>query len=312
MTTMTAVEVGDKVRATTPKGHEVVGVVEAIKGGWTTITTDEAETVKVRNGSVNLKATEPVVDDEMDEARAEDEEQLTEDEVDDNGDTPADEEDDPMIVSAVVYGTDDPVIDRVYMEEADIRPIQHTGGNPERGHIWIVHINDERRNESELELGDSVKLRIVDVSEKLAGADMEPEDAQSGIDAEIRESEGEDSTPEEKPMGAEGKVKAGVMHYDKSRYVRYKTADGRKGVDSGDDVARALRGKDLEQVYGVVAAALGVDKDELKAKYSHLNTGMQRMNLGNRLRKAIRKETVDESGIGPIANATRLMADHEG
>lgn len=65
---------------------------------------------------------------------------------------------------------------------------------------------------------------------------------------------------------------------------RLKTAAGNPIVDSGDEVAVALRGKDLDQVYAVVAKRIGETEKDLRAKYGKLNFGMQRMNLGNRLR----------------------------
>jgi hypothetical protein len=56
--------------------------------------------------------------------------------------------------------------------------------------------------------------------------------------------------------------------------------------DIGDQVAEALRGKDLEQAYKIAAKWLGAGVNELKSKYGHLNPGQQRMNLGNRMRRA--------------------------
>jgi hypothetical protein len=70
----------------------------------------------------------------------------------------------------------------------------------------------------------------------------------------------------------------------RDQYVKTRLEDGRRRVDSGDAVAVALRGADIEQVYTTVAAAIGVPAPELRARYSHLNIGQQRMNLGNRLR----------------------------
>lgn len=63
--------------------------------------------------------------------------------------------------------------------------------------------------------------------------------------------------------------------------------------DTGDDVALMLRSCDtLDKVYKAASAYLAVAVDELKAKYSHLNNGQQRMNLGNRMRSKWRKEHV--------------------
>lgn len=70
-------------------------------------------------------------------------------------------------------------------------------------------------------------------------------------------------------------------HVDKDK----KTANGHPSVDCNDKVASILRGKDLKSVYELVANKV---EDEtvasLKKKYGHLNVGMQRMNLGNKLR----------------------------
>lgn len=67
------------------------------------------------------------------------------------------------------------------------------------------------------------------------------------------------------------------------------TATGNKSLDNGDTIAQMLRGADLETVYKIGAKELKVTVEELKKKYGHLNPGQQRMNVGNRIRGAIRK-----------------------
>lgn len=95
---------------------------------------------------------------------------------------------------------------------------------------------------------------------------------------------------------------------DLTKYVTHKvkTPSGRKAVDINDKVADILRGEALEDCYFIVAKHVAtstqedaqetpeqydarVDKVEkdMREKYKKLNPGMQRMNLGNRLRKAI-------------------------
>lgn len=66
----------------------------------------------------------------------------------------------------------------------------------------------------------------------------------------------------------------------------------RQGVrDVGDEVALILRKcSSLDEMYDVAARHLGLKKEELKAKYGHLNPGQQRMLLGNRMRVAARKK----------------------
>ena len=66
-----------------------------------------------------------------------------------------------------------------------------------------------------------------------------------------------------------------------------KTAGGHVSVDCADAIATKLRSKTLDEVYAFAAKALDETEKELRAKYKHLNAGMQRMNLGNRVRAAV-------------------------
>lgn len=76
------------------------------------------------------------------------------------------------------------------------------------------------------------------------------------------------------------------------QYVAYRTvlADGTKkrSIDKGDHVAVALRQATLESVYRTVATATGTPVADLRERFAHLNPGMQRMNLGNMMRRALR------------------------
>lgn len=72
--------------------------------------------------------------------------------------------------------------------------------------------------------------------------------------------------------------------YNVSKYVRTKSSSGNMTLHNGDNVAEQLVGLNIEQVYDHVSRVMEVDINELKDKYAHLNVGMQRMNLGNRLR----------------------------
>lgn len=105
---------------------------------------------------------------------------------------------------------------------------------------------------------------------------------------------------------------------DMERYVKglAATASGRDTVDINDEVASALRGMDLDSLYNYVCVEL--EKYEpaarfskamgaafksagitcgafLQIRYENLNPGMQRMNLGNLLRGAIkRQQAIDQ------------------
>jgi len=72
---------------------------------------------------------------------------------------------------------------------------------------------------------------------------------------------------------------------DLSHYERVKV-EGRRVLDCADSVAKCLRTMNLNQVYAHAAQQLNVPEDELRQKYNHLNAGMQRMCLGNRIRSA--------------------------
>lgn len=72
-------------------------------------------------------------------------------------------------------------------------------------------------------------------------------------------------------------------------YQTAKSASGAVSKHSGDTVATALEGLTLEEVYELASEAMDTPVAELQAKYEHLNGGMQRMNLGNRIRGVIGK-----------------------
>lgn len=82
---------------------------------------------------------------------------------------------------------------------------------------------------------------------------------------------------------------AGREH-DISGYEKVKNASGHTSYDNGDDVATMLRGKTLDEVYAVASKKLKETEKDLRAKYKNLNPGMQRMALGNRLRKVFNEK----------------------
>ena len=86
-------------------------------------------------------------------------------------------------------------------------------------------------------------------------------------------------------------------HVDKEK----KTAGGHASVDTNDELAQKLRGKTLDEVYAQAAKVLNEPEKDLRAKYTHLNVGMQRMNLGNRMRA----ETTGKKAAKPAAKAEK-------
>lgn len=107
--------------------------------------------------------------------------------------------------------------------------------------------------------------------------------------------------------GREVKVLGPVrLHPDLTHYVKHtvKTVTGRSCLDIDDQVAFALRGLNVDDCYRQTSRyliAMGVTPTAkrpttmsgLRAKYGHLNPGMQRMNLGNILRGALRSLGTD-------------------
>ena len=79
---------------------------------------------------------------------------------------------------------------------------------------------------------------------------------------------------------------AGREH-DISNYEKVKNASGHISYDNGDGVATKLRGKSLDETYAFAGKTLNEPEKDLRSKYRNLNPGMQRMALGNRLRKVL-------------------------
>lgn len=75
-------------------------------------------------------------------------------------------------------------------------------------------------------------------------------------------------------------------------YVEYRTtrADGTlvRSLDKGDSLAVTWRSMPLQDIYKSAAALLGVSSSDLVSRFAHLNPGMQRMSLGNMVRKVMK------------------------
>ena len=79
----------------------------------------------------------------------------------------------------------------------------------------------------------------------------------------------------------EGKVS---VNADLENYTKAKAASGASSVNNGDEVATLLTGMNLDEVYEVAQEFADTEYD-----YTHLNSGMARMNLGNRIRGFLTK-----------------------
>lgn len=94
-----------------------------------------------------------------------------------------------------------------------------------------------------------------------------------------------------------GKQGSVISAERKATYAKYQRGKTRSS-DCADDVALKLRAMDLEGVYKVAAKVENIKVKELTDAYEHLNPGMQRMNLGNRIRKWIK---VDPANLNKVA-----------
>lgn len=93
---------------------------------------------------------------------------------------------------------------------------------------------------------------------------------------------------EDQPKGAKNGI---IKPESVAKYVVGVTGNGRKSKHNGDVVAVMFEGKTLEEVIILVAAETGASIEELSTRWAHLNNGMQRMNVGNFLRRHIKKAT---------------------
>jgi hypothetical protein len=89
-----------------------------------------------------------------------------------------------------------------------------------------------------------------------------------------------------------GVVYSGYLPQYQAYSTVTKSGDVKRSIDKGDAVALALRPMTLDQVVAHVSKATGISQVGLRERFGHLNVGMQRMNLGNMLRKAL-KETAN-------------------
>ena len=75
-----------------------------------------------------------------------------------------------------------------------------------------------------------------------------------------------------------------------STHLKAYRANYVRGVHNGDALAKALDGADIGIMEKVARKVLGKELAEEKiAKYSNLNPGQQRMNLGNMVRNRVKK-----------------------
>ena len=91
-------------------------------------------------------------------------------------------------------------------------------------------------------------------------------------------------------------------------YVPSLTADGRKSLNNGDELAELLEGLDHWQVAAVAELVLDLGIGFLAEKYARLNNGQIRMNSGNRIRAALKKGTIEIEAVAKAAKSLTSLA----
>ena len=101
-----------------------------------------------------------------------------------------------------------------------------------------------------------------------------------------------------------------LVGVDRAKYTKARAASGSSSLNNGDQVAKALEGLSLDEVQGV-ANKLIADND-FATRYKKLNPGMQRMNIGNRLRGFCRQDDKNsaafDKAVKPFATAAATRA----
>lgn len=100
-------------------------------------------------------------------------------------------------------------------------------------------------------------------------------------------------------MTEEATESEALIKIKRENYVTTRTSTGGKSLHNDDTVARGLAGLTTEDAYAIagkfLAFPLKVSKkaveslEQLQDAYSGLNDGMQRMNIGNRIRARVTK-----------------------
>jgi hypothetical protein len=102
---------------------------------------------------------------------------------------------------------------------------------------------------------------------------------------------------------------ASHLNQYRAAYETVKSATGNKSKVCGDDLSHLLAMMLPDDV--IALATYVLDRDDLFARYGSLNEGQKRMNAGNLLRNAIKREeiTVDDIREGAKAISKELVEE---
>lgn len=112
----------------------------------------------------------------------------------------------------------------------------------------------------------------------------------------------------ERPQEGDERSLKVQMREARQRYERTTNYAGERSMDSGDDVACLLRGLEPIEACMLADRVLDVEDGHHMRRYGHLNPGQQRMNAGNRIRAAVRKETVSIKEVEDCYKVLNLRA----
>ena len=100
---------------------------------------------------------------------------------------------------------------------------------------------------------------------------------------------------------------------DLEKYVNGVSGSGKKTKNCGDEIAAALDGFTADEIRAVASKMTDTPVKDLEAKYSHLNVGMQIMNLRNRIRGAVNKlDKAHEADKAVVAGIPTLKLETQG
>lgn len=108
-------------------------------------------------------------------------------------------------------------------------------------------------------------------------------------DLEAYEGETLDEEPEEEDEETIGGTMSKKLRRYAQNYAKAKTTKGKPTKHCGDFTASLMVGLTLDQVYQLAARITEGTPETLRQRYGHLNLGQQRMNLGNRIRGALKR-----------------------
>lgn len=168
--------------------------------------------------------------------------------------------------------------------------------NKELATLDVTLIKDE--DGFTFEHGASGNTELLDGVEKINDWSKEEwmEAAKQFVADSVEEEEGDEE--EEEPLEM-----SDILAKYRHTYVKTTKADGRVSMDKGDEVAEALRSLSLGEVLALADIATGATFGTHAERYQGLNLGSQRMNAGNRIRAAVRKQQVDLKAIlGQLGN----------